>query len=158
MKAGEVMSVKVVAIPINANLEETVNLLAGNGINGAPVVDRENKIIGIVTEKDIASFAERENVIPFTRLARLATQSPELRDIAVLRKSMDLLEQTLVEQVMIANVITISEETPIAEIAQLMNLHRINHLPVTDAENVLKGIVTKADVVKFLADRERYLR
>ncbi len=158
MNARTIMSTEVIAIPDNATLEGAINLLSKHKISGVPVLDRDNAVVGIISEKDIAAFSEQEKIIPFTRLTGFARHNPEFRDIAVLRKSMELLAQTPVQKVMTANVITAPEETPIAALAQMMNRSRINRIPVVDADGRLKGIVTRADVVKFLADREQNLR
>lgn len=158
MNARTIMSAEVIAISENNTLEDAINLLSKHMISGAPVLNRDNAVVGIISEKDIASFSEQEKVIPFTMLAGFARQNPEFRDIAVLRKSMDLLARTPVQKVMTANVITAQEDTSIAELAQTMNRHRINRIPVVDTGGRLKGIVTRNDLVKFLADREQHLR
>lgn len=158
MNAQAIMSAVVVTIDENATLEDVINLLDRHKISGVPVVNRENAVVGIISEKDIAAFSEQEKIIPFTRLAGFARQNPELREIAVLRKSMELLAQTPLQKVMTKDVITASEDTLIAEVAQIMKRHRVNRIPVVDSDNQLRGIVTRADVVKFLADKEQNLR
>ncbi len=158
MNARAIMSTGVVTIDENATLEDVINLLDRHKISGVPVLNLKNVLIGIISEKDIVAFSKQEKIIPFTRLTGFARQNPELRDVAVLRKSMELLSQTPVHKVMTTDVISAREDTLIAELAQIMNRYRINRIPVTDADDQLKGIVTRADVVKFLADKEQNLR
>lgn len=152
-----IMSADVIAIAEDATLEEAINLFNARRISGMPVLNRGN-ITGVISEKDIIAFTERERIIPFTRLAGLTGQNPDLKEIAVLRNSIDKLAQTPVKKVMTSAVITVTEETLIAEAAQVMSRHKINRLLVVDKENKLKGIVTRSDLVSFLAKKEENLR
>lgn len=153
-----IMSTDVITIAEDATLEQAINLFTGRRISGMPVLNRENKIIGVISEKDIIAFTEREKIIPFARLAGLTGQNPDLKEITVLRNSIDKLAQTPVKKVMTAEVITVTAETLIAEAARIMSRHKINRIPVVDSENKLKGIVTRADLISFLAKKEENLR
>jgi acetoin utilization protein AcuB len=53
IKVKEIMSKKPVTIPINYTIEETATILLENNISGAPVVDNNNAVIGIITQTDI---------------------------------------------------------------------------------------------------------
>jgi acetoin utilization protein AcuB len=53
IKIRDIMSKKPVIIPINYTIEETAAILLENNISGAPVVDNNNQVVGIITQTDI---------------------------------------------------------------------------------------------------------
>jgi len=87
------------------------------------VAAKENKPLGIVTEKDIARF--------------LYTQIPERR-----------LREGALEEVMSKNLVTVNEKADLKLCAKLMIENKISSLIVTDDNGILKGIITKSDLVE----------
>ncbi|MEE9610519.1 MAG: CBS domain-containing protein, partial [Desulfatiglandales bacterium] len=51
-KAKDVMTQKVISVERDTPLIEVVNMLANLGISGVPVVDKDRKVVGIISEKD----------------------------------------------------------------------------------------------------------
>ncbi len=58
------------------------------------------------------------------------------------------------EDIMTAPAITISENTPVSEIAEIFTEKNINRAPVTDPGNKLTGIVTRTDIVQSYCDKQ----
>jgi CBS domain-containing protein len=116
----------------NKSLHDARNGLATYNISRI-VVARENKPLGIVTEKDIARY--------------LYTQVPERR-----------LKEVALEEVMSKNLVTVNEKADLNLCAKLMIDNKISSLIVTDDKDVLRGIITKSDLVegygKYYAQRE----
>lgn len=116
----------------NKSLHDARNSLATYNISRI-VVARENKPLGIVTEKDIARY--------------LYTQVPERR-----------LKEVALEEVMSKNLVTVNEKADLNLCAKLMIDNKISSLIVTDDKDVLRGIITKSDLVegygKYYAQRE----
>jgi CBS domain-containing protein len=98
-----------------------------NGVGGLVVVDGENRVAGIFTERDI--------------LRRVVTEG---RDPATTR----------VSEVMTTEVLACRPETSIEDVAAVMTSKRIRHLPVRGAAG-LEGIVTIGDVLAFRVDEQR---
>jgi acetoin utilization protein AcuB len=99
-------------------------------IRHLPVVTQDRKLIGMLTDRDV----------------RQAHASDEPHLIAYERK--DLLARMTVGQVMTTRVITVGENTPIADAGQLLLEHRISGLPVVHEGTVLAGIVTLTDLLR----------
>ena len=60
---------------------------------------------------------------------------------------MDTVNQVTAASIMTKNIITAKAETPLAEVASVMNEHKFNGLPIVDENNVLVGIVTEYDMI-----------
>lgn len=158
MSVREIMTTEVISVTRDTTLEGVMDLLSRHKFSGVPVTDQDKKVIGMLSEKDIVNFAEREKVMPFTMLSGWISPNVQLNDIASLRKGMELLSKTAVEKVMTRDVVTVNEDTPVTEAARIMNNKEINRLPVVNDNGRLVGIITRADLVKYLADKEKYLR
>jgi CBS domain-containing protein len=118
MIASDIMTRKVATIRPEAGAQEAAQLLDEKRISGAPVVDAESKIIGIITEADIISKVNRDGLC--------------------------------VADIMSHDVIAISEETPVSEIAALLTERKIKRVPVV-CDGKLVGIVSRADIVHAVA-------
>src|SRR5688572_16853038 len=64
MTARELMTKRIYMVQSNASIEETAQLLATHHISGAPVVDDEGHVLGIVSEADLIDEHKREARIP----------------------------------------------------------------------------------------------
>jgi len=124
-----------VTIHPDASFFEARSLIHDKGIRHLPVVDKENRLVGIVTESDI----------------REAGPS----DVAMLsvKELTDLLGTLKVSELMVPRekVITITPDTLIEEAIQLMHDNKIGCLPVVD-EGKLYGIFTETDALAHLVD------
>jgi CBS domain-containing protein len=118
MIASDIMTRKVATIRPETSAQEAAQLLDEKRISGAPVVDAESKIIGIITEADIISKVNRDGLC--------------------------------VADIMSHDVIAISEETPVSEIAALLTERKIKRVPVV-CNGKLVGIVSRADIVHAVA-------
>ncbi|HXV49780.1 MAG TPA: CBS domain-containing protein [Candidatus Binatia bacterium] len=115
MMAKNIMTRDIITVSAGMKVKDLAMTLIKNQISGAPVVDRNGKIVGVVSEADL-----------------------------VAKKGKD------VKSIMSKKVISVTEETPVEEIAQLMSTHRIKRLPVMNGGEVV-GIVSRADIVSAIA-------
>ncbi|MBX6424586.1 MAG: CBS domain-containing protein [Variibacter sp.] len=144
MKAADVMVRDVVTIRPDSGVQDAARLLLENRISGLPVVDDEGRLVGIVSEGDLMRRPEAgteprhswwlELVTPNEALAREFTKT-HARKVA---------------DVMTRAVITAAPETPLGEIARLLEKHRIKRVPVVQDGRVV-GIVSRANLLQALA-------
>jgi CBS domain-containing protein len=125
--------------------------LRDNKISGAPVVDENNKVVGIISEGDIMRLLEvhqpRINLIlpaPLDLIELPIKMKYQLDDIA---EDMQRDASTVIDQIMTKKVIKIGPEASISDAAELMDTHKVNRLPVINGENKLIGIVTRGDII-----------
>ncbi len=149
--AEEIMVKDVKTFKPEDKLSTVAKTFAEYGISGAPVVDDENKVIGIITEHDILMIGERypklltpiESHLPLTIGLSIKDYNPE--EIA---EVLNDIRQKKVGEVMCRNVVTASPDAGVGEIARMMQKHKINRIPVVDKKGKLLGLVTRADVIK----------
>ena len=122
LKAKDVMTKKVVTISPEATLVDVVELLEAKGITGVPVTDADEKVIGIITEKDILNYA-------YAFVANL--------------------QNTKVKEAMTKKVVSFTSDTDIGEISQCFSKSDIRRVPIID-EGRLVGIISRKDLIHSL--------
>jgi len=147
--AKNIMSLDVVTITSEASIAELSKILLENKISGVPVIDKEGKLIGIVSEADII----RENIkvkFPFyfdplmvsVYAADFEKYSEDIRDYL----------SNKVETIMNHRVKTANPVTPVSEIADVMISNKVNRIPVIDENKKVVGIITRADIIKSMIE------
>ena len=144
MLAKDVMTTPVMTVRPDAEVREIAALLLECGISGVPVVDEAGRVLGIVSEGDLINRADAG-----TRHRRswwlevLKSEEEQSRDY--LRS-----HGRRAEDVMTRDVIAASEDTPISEIAALLEKHRVKRVPVL-RDGRLVGIVSRANLLQGFA-------
>ncbi|MFQ6671864.1 MAG: CBS and ACT domain-containing protein [Candidatus Tectimicrobiota bacterium] len=123
------MTTNVITASPGIDVEEAYNLMQTNGIRRLPVVDSAGTLVGIVTDRDV-----RQVLIPW----RSSKEEREFYYFA---------SEVKVEEIMTSDVVTVSPQTDIAEVARLIFNHRIGGLPVVDEEEKVVGIITAMDIL-----------
>lgn len=144
MQATDVMTTKVVTAQPDTKVQAIVNLLLKYRISAVPVVDADNHIVGIVSEGDLMRRTENDTERrPSWWLEAIFSKQKDAGDYI---KS----HGRKAENVMTRNVVTITEETPLHEIARLLEKHKIKRVPVTH-NGELVGIISRANLLQGLA-------
>jgi CBS domain-containing protein len=144
MQARDVMTAPVVTVRPDTRVEEIAQLLLERRISGVPVVDDRGALVGIVTEGDLMRRPE----IGTERhrgwwLRFFGDERARAEEYARAHGSR-------AEQVMTRNVVSVSDETSVAEIARLLEEHHIKRVPVIRDGRVV-GIVSRANLLHGLA-------
>jgi len=148
MRAMDVMTTNVITVEPNTSVQELATLLSERGISGVPVVDRDSRLVGIVTEGDLLHRTETgtERRIQRRRsrwLDGFASDQEAARDYVKAHGR-------IVREIMTPEVISVSDTTELADIATLLETKRIKRVPVL-RDGKLVGIVSRANLVRALA-------
>jgi CBS domain-containing protein len=143
MAVEDIMTKNVVAIKRDADLHETARLLSENRISGMPVIDDENRVIGVISEADLLLLAGMKREHTFRDVLRSILGEP----LAVRKKG------TRVEHVMSFPPVTAKADDDVAEVANILDERRIKRLPVVNEEGKLIGIISRADIVRAISKK-----
>lgn len=144
MKAKDVMTTRLVTVTPDTDVRAIATLLIERHISAVPVTDGQGKLLGIVSEGDLLHRAESDTT-PKARswwLGLFSDPSDSATDYAKVHgmKARD---------VMTENVVTVTEDTPLADIAELLESRNIKRVPVVrDGKPV--GIVSRANLLQGL--------
>lgn len=138
MQVAEVMQKEVIAVKMEMSITEAAMILLKNNITGAPVVDREGKLMGVVSEKDIFKFLypdyrEYYSFLGFTK------------ERVNLRARVKVGEDRPVKEVMTRKVVYVSPQDSVMRVGALMVMKKIHRVMVVE-RGKLMGIVCRKDI------------
>ena len=120
--AKNVMTESVFSIPADSTVKEAIQILLENAISGAPVVDAEENLVGIVTEFQLLELI----------------YEPELASASISR-------------FMTEDVIAVSESTLLSDVAGILIVKRIRRVPVVRDGRVV-GMVARRDLLRHVLE------
>lgn len=154
----EAMQKDVIKFKDVATISYVANTLREKKISGAPIVDDDDKIIGIVSEGDIMRLIEVHtpniNLILPAPLDLIELPVRMRLELEELSEGIAKASSVLVGEIMTKKVIKAKEDMSISDAAKLMDKHDINRLPVVDGEDKLIGIITRGDIIGALVKRD----
>ncbi len=144
MLARDVMTEEVITATPDMSVEALTRLLLDKGVSAVPVVGAEGDVLGMVTEADLV-----QRIRSPRRKQRRLTRLAERRELA---SEFIRIHGRRVEDVMNQPVVTVTEETPVEEIARILEEQGIKRVPVVRGRRLV-GIVSRRDLVRALAVR-----
>ena len=122
-KAADIMTTNVITAKKDMLLTEAIALLLRWHISALPVVDREDKMVGIVSEIDLVNLTFDGNAA-----------------------------DTTIEEVMVTDIVSFSSDTELADLVQTFSKRHLRRVPIIDKGKVV-GIVSRRDILREILRR-----
>lgn len=145
--AKEIMTQEVITVTKSTSIKNLSDLFIKHKVNGFPVLDEDDQLIGIVTEKNLI---EQNKNLHIPTVIALFDAVIYLESGKKFEEEVKRFNATQVKDIYTSNVVTVSPDVNIHEIASLMAEKSVHSIPVVDGKNVL-GIIGKLDIIKGLA-------
>jgi CBS domain-containing protein len=148
MKAADVMATNVITVGLDTPVATIAEVLLANRISAVPVVNDKDVLVGIVSEGDLIHRVEAGTERHRSWWLELLTGKETLAHEFVMshaRKAAD---------VMTRPVISVQPDTPLGDIASLLEKHRIKRVPVASNGKIV-GIVSRANLIQALVNLNR---
>lgn len=140
MKIKEIMTRKVKTLPADMSAKDALEILDKLKISGLPVIDKNTKLVGMFTEKDILSYVLPhyiEQVGAFTYRDNPKSAKKKLAQLGTIP----------VAQLMRKEVVTVTEDAALCEVARVILTKKARRIPVLDKNGKVVGIVARCDVL-----------
>ena len=121
--AKDVMISDIITVTKKTKLGQVIRLLVQNRITGLPVIDEDNQLIGMVTEKDVLEVLYSGKIKGKT-----------------------------VENIMSTEIVAFNENDDLMSIIKCLFDNNFRRVPITYG-GILKGIITRRDIIKFLSSK-----
>jgi CBS domain-containing protein len=145
----DVMSSPVATLRPDVTVEAAADVLAAKNVGALPVVDGEQKLLGILRDDDLIASEARVHVPTFINFLGLGMAFPG--EMKHLESELKKIAGATVADVMQVDPPTVTAETTLEDVATIMHDQGINSLPVVGPANVVVGIEARADIVRFIA-------
>ena len=151
--ARSVMTEGVLSVSPETSLLDVLRLFVEESIHGAPVVDEDGRVQGVITTSDLlrAQHEERDTAVATSDYLRdlLEFSAPDWsRDLTDFQ---DRLAQRCVAEVMTTHFQSVSGDAPITEVARRLREHRIHRVWVEDGGQ-LCGVISALDLMAVIED------
>lgn len=144
MKARDVMSVNLVSVRPQDRVHEAARKMAENDRASLPVIDEQNRVIGLITELDLLKLLLPDYMRRFEELGFL----PD--DFQPGAHSFEDVACVLVGQAMRPDSVqTVSEDEPVLEVVRVMTQHCLQEAPVV-RDGKLVGMLSSSDLIRRL--------
>jgi len=144
----DVMTSDVIAVRADMPFKEIVDILADRGISAVPVVDDEDRVIGVVSEADLLHKTEFAGESVASRLLESRRH----------RTAREKAAGDVAGEVMTAPAVTVTADMSVIEAARMMEEKEIKRLPVVDVQGRVVGIVSRRDLLKVFLQPDPEIR
>ena len=142
----DVMTTHVVAVRKNASFKDMAARLRQHRVSAFPVLDEDNKVVGVVSEADLLFKEALEFGVP-GKLSSMLHQREQAKAAGI-----------VAEDLMTKPPMTIGPDEFVTHAARLMYTRKVKRLPVVDADGRLIGIVSRADVLSVYSRPDEDIR
>ncbi|MFE7039900.1 CBS domain-containing protein [Streptomyces atratus] len=146
IKVGDLMTDEVVSVIPVTSFKEVAKLLAQHNISGLPVLDDEDRVVGVVSESDLLNRQAARHLVtgdvPDDATSTSCSSGPEFT----------------AAEIMSAPAVTVRAHETAPDAARLMMRSGVERLPVVDDEDRLVGIVTRRDLLRLFLRPDAEIR
>jgi CBS domain-containing protein len=143
----DLMTADVVTVTPGTSVRDAARLLLEQRISGLPVIDQENRLVGIVTEADFLSVMGVPSHHPAHSLWQTLESMFKHPQQPVVNK------QNKVAEIMISEVVTVMPDNTLHEVIDTMRHHHVKRLVVVDKDRHVQGIITRSNLVQVLLQK-----
>jgi CBS domain-containing protein len=122
-KAKDIMSSPVISVRPDATIDEVLRLLLQHRVSGLPVLDEEQRLVGMVSELDLLRLLYNRMHLGTSRITDFQTNT----------------------------VVTVGEDDSVIDIAEIFLSQPIRRVPVMHEDRVV-GIISRRDVIRYIRD------
>lgn len=140
------MAKDVLSVTPETSIPQAASLLLQYHVNGMPVVDEENNLVGIICQSDIIT---QQKKLPLPTIFTLLDGIIPLTSMSHMEKEVQKMAATRVNEAMTPNPTSVTPDTELEEMAEIMVSKNYHTLPVVE-DGKLVGIIGKEDVLRTL--------
>ena len=154
MLVKDIMVKDVISFKADDSLETVAKIFIKKKISAGPVVDEENRVIGIISESDLMDVLEYHEDLGSELLSLVPGYGDRWsfqRDFEEAKKWLKRVEEGKVKDEMSKNIFKVHPDDDISKVSEAMVLRKVNQVPVVDNDEKLVGIVARADLIKGIS-------
>ena len=143
--AKNVMTHDPITVDVSTSAHELARILTDNDISGVPVIDVQDRVIGVVSKTDLLKWCVTGGDSDHDLLASLKARQTRRADADSLG---------VVEDFMSSDPVVATADEPITWLARRMVEEKVHRIAIVDEDGCLIGIVTSLDLLKAFARQD----
>jgi CBS domain-containing protein len=146
LTAKDIMTTKVITVAKETSVKDLADILWKNRISGAPVVDRDNVLVSVVTESDLI---DQNKKVHIPKMIAILDSVLLLEKPGKMKEDIQKMTGATVQDIMARELVTVTADTSLDEIATIMAEKRVHTLPVVAGKQLI-GVIGKSDIIRTL--------
>ncbi len=147
LTAKDIMTTDVITVQRDTSVNELAEILWKNKISGAPVLDDEGNVVSVVTESDLIDQTKKVHI---PTMISILDSVIFLESSKKTEKEIKKMAGNKVEDICAMELVSVSEDTGLDEIATIMSEKKVHTLPVL-RDSKLVGVIGKSDIIRSMA-------
>lgn len=152
MLVKDLMTSDVISVTPDTPVSEVAEIMHKHRITGVPVVNAEGRVVGTISERDFITASSGLYLPTYIKL--LSSMDYVQGGKQKLPHVVDQIVNATAKDIMNQKVPFARPDTTLEQLAGLFALERANPIPVTDSSNMLLGIISRSDLIKFYSPAE----
>jgi CBS domain-containing protein len=149
LTAKDIMTTKVITVQQDTSVNKLAEILWEKKISGAPVLDDDGKVISVVTESDLI---DQNKKIHIPTMISILDSVIFLESSQKTEKEIKKMAGNTVQDICAMNLVAVSEDTGLDEIATIMSEKKVHTLPVMEGDKLI-GVIGKSDIIRSMANK-----
>jgi CBS domain-containing protein len=147
-KISDIMTKEIVKVGPDTRVRDIAQLMTDHGVSGLPVVDKDDQLLGVVTEMDMIVRNTRFKIPNFIMILDhiIYLETPQQ-----FQERLENMLGVTAQEIMTEEPATIAPDATIEELSELMADREVNPIPVVE-NNRLVGIISRADIIRLMAE------
>ena len=146
LTAKDIMTTEVITVTTEMSVRDLADTLWKNRISGAPVVDKENQLVSVVTESDLI---DQNKKIHIPKMIAILDSVLYLEKPGKMKEDIQKMTGATVRDIMAKELKTVTADVPLDEIATIMSEKNVHTLPVVDGDTLI-GVIGKSDIIRTI--------
>ncbi|WCK57161.1 CBS domain-containing protein (plasmid) [Aneurinibacillus sp. Ricciae_BoGa-3] len=150
MEVKDLMIKNVITVHKDMTVKEILALMVEHRIGGVPVVDNEDKLIGMISDGDILRYlAPKDTSVRDLFIMVFVIEAQKIE--AVLESKINKTVDEILRHKVSKHIVSASADDDFEEAIRLLAHHHFKKLPVIDSENHVIGVVSRGDLIRNLS-------
>lgn len=146
LTAADIMSTDLITLSPETGVRELAEVLTTHKISGAPVLDKDGNLAGVVSQSDLVAQNKKLHIPTAITIFDWVIY---LQGTDRLKAEMDKIAGTTVGDIMSRKVVSVTPKTPLEDLATIMTEENVHTIPVLDDERLV-GVIGRLDIIRSL--------
>jgi len=152
VQVKDIMTKKIVSLGPDDSLERATRLFEEYKYDGFPVVNEDGRLLGIVTAYDMVSQSYATHLPSLLHIIENMTR--DKNDEKTLKDQFERVRTVKIRDMMNVDPLVIGPDVRVEDLAkEFIQHHRVNPIPVIDADKKLLGVVSRFDIIQFFDEK-----
>ena len=141
MKAKDLMIKDVISLNENATVKTLLEVLMEHKIGGLPLVDQDNRLLGIVSDGDVLRYLNPKAFVSY-----YVTYIEELDE------TLKIKSESPVKAIMKKKVVSVCEDDELEDVLKILAHHHFKKIPVVNEKREVVGVISRGDMIRKLGE------